>query len=446
MLAVVAVIVALAIRAQYHPVTVIVAGDALQTTSRAANVSDLLQDLNIQLSPHDAISPPPETPLTDDLVVRVDPARSVTLTIDGETRLYVTPLTNPADILASVPLEVGPDDRISIDGTDTRAQELAQWPVPVNSIALQRAQSVEIIEDGEARRLVTTGGTVGEALFDAGVTLYLADTVSPDTNSPLEPDMQITILRSQPVSIIADGETVQTRSQGSTVADALADAGVALVGLDYSLPGEEVGLLPGMHIRVIRVREEIVTETSPLPYETLYQADSNTELDQTSLLQSGREGVQENRYRVRYENGFEVGRELEQSTVVEEPQNHIIGYGTQIVLRTVDTPEGPREYWRVLEMYATSYHPAALGGDSVTATGRHLEKGVVAINPNIIPYGTQVFVPNYGVGIAADTGGPRRTPYWIDLGYSDSDFESWSRTVQVYLLTPVPPEIDYVLP
>ena len=45
----------------------------------------------------------------------------------------------------------------------------------------------------------------------------------------------------------------------------------------------------------------------------------------------------------------------------------------------------------------------------------------------------------------ADTG-PLYRPLFIDLGYSDDDFVPWSRWVDVYLLAPVPAEIQYLLP
>jgi 3D (Asp-Asp-Asp) domain-containing protein len=47
-------------------------------------------------------------------------------------------------------------------------------------------------------------------------------------------------------------------------------------------------------------------------------------------------------------------------------------------------------------MYATSYHPEALGGDDVTAIGMTLRKGIIASNPNVIRYRTQVYVPDDG--------------------------------------------------
>jgi len=104
-----------------------------------------------------------------------------------------------------------------------------------------------------------------------------------------------------------------------------------------------------------------------------------------------------------------------------------------------------------MRLYATSYHPAALGGDNVTATGRILTKGIVGIDPTLIPYGSQMYVPGYGLALAADTGkaadtGIRRRKLWIDLGYDDENWVSWSRYVDVYMLTPVPAEIEYILP
>jgi 3D (Asp-Asp-Asp) domain-containing protein len=201
-----------------------------------------------------------------------------------------------------------------------------------------------------------------------------------------------------------------------------------------------------MLIRVIRVTEAIIQEQDTIPFETVYQSNPALEIDQIIVAQEGQNGIRKTDVRVHYENGIEISRQAEISSVAVEPANRIVSYGTNIVLRTVDTPDGPREYWRRIRLYATSYHPAALGGDNITATGRVLTKGVVGIDPTVIPYGTELFVPGYGVGIAADTGGPRRTRLWIDLGYDDSNWVSWSKPVDVYLLTPVPAQIDYILP
>jgi 3D (Asp-Asp-Asp) domain-containing protein len=201
-----------------------------------------------------------------------------------------------------------------------------------------------------------------------------------------------------------------------------------------------------MAVRVIRVTEEVIAEAFEVPYQTVYEADPERDLDTRAVTVAGQVGRDERRIRVRYEDGVEVNRRDEGMVRVQEPVNQVVRYGTRLVLRTLETPDGPRQYWRVLRMYATSYHPAALGGDNITSIGRTLTKGIVAINPRIVSYGTRVYVEGYGEGEAADTGGPRSTPYWIDLGYDDDNYRRWSGWVQVYLLAPPPDDINPLLP
>ncbi len=438
--------VALIALAHTTPVTLVVNGDARELETHAGTVTQLLSEAQVALGDGDLVSMPLNTPLESGMVVRVDRARSVFLTVDGTTTPLWTAQVDPADILAGAGVRVGTGDRISIDGTETSSALLDQWSVPISSIDVRHAVILRVHDGEDTRSLQTTSATIGEALFAAGYTLYLSDSTQPDLNTALTGDLDVTITRASPVDIIADGETIRTRSQGSTVADALAEASVALVGLDYAIPAEASPLRPGMSIRVIRVREDIEVSQQPLPFETVYQADSTLELDQRRAIQAGQEGIQETRVRVRYENGIAVKRSEEETVVARAPLNYVIGYGTNVVIRTVDTPDGPREYWRKLRMYATSYHPAALGGDDTTATGRKLEHGIVGSDPNILPYGTLIYVRNYGVGDIEDTGGKRSMPLWIDLGYSDADYRGWSGYTDVYILTPVPAQIDYFLP
>lgn len=428
------------------PATVIVAGIGYQIQTSSQTVGDLLREFSIPINTGDTISPAPEATVVAGTVIRVERARVVTVTVDGVAQPVNTVFTNPMDILRVSGVTVGAKDRVLVDGTLTDITDLLVWPVPVSAITVQRAVSVQIADGGQNTTIETTAPTVGEALFEAGTILYLADEVEPPLNAPVTANQIINIHRSQPITVVADGVTLETRTQGATVADALIGAGVILNGLDYAIPTEDSALQPGMSIRVIRVTEKVEVEQAVLGFEVVYQPDPAMELDQKLVLQEGQKGIQETNIRIRYENGVEVGRTPEDTVLARAPVNRIIAYGTNIVLRTIDTPDGPREYWRVLRMYTTSYHPAALGGDDVTATGRKLTKGVVGINPKIIPYDTQVYVAGYGIGIAGDTGGPRKFALWIDLGYDDENWVSWSKYSDVYLLTPLPANIVYLLP
>lgn len=427
-------------------VTLMVNGEIYQVETYAETVGAFLIEQNIVLTTEDTLSPAPEAALGAGVIVQIRQARDVTLTIDKTTRTIHTAFDNPLDILNSAGVAVSIYDLVLLDGTQTDASNLLVWPVPVTHITIKRALTLTVSDDGTTHSIITTAPTIGEALFEADIPLYLGDVVLPDVNSAPNADVTVIIDRSRPVTIIADNVTIETRTRGKTVGEALAEAQVILTGLDYAIPAETTPVLPGVSIRVIRVQEELLTEQESIPFETVYQADSALELDQRAVTQEGQQGVREHYIRVRYENGIEIQRTEEQAIVTREPANRIIAYGTNIVLRTVETPEGPKQYWRKFRMLATSYHPEALGGDNITATGRILTKGVVAIDPGIVKYGSQLFVPGYGLGVAGDTGGPRSTRYWIDLGYDDENYVPWSRWVDVYLLTPVPENITYLLP
>lgn len=93
---------------------------------------------------------------------------------------------------------------------------------------------------------------------------------------------------------------------------------------------------------------------------------------------------------------------------------------------------------RQVQMIATAYYPGdplAWGDGTVTYTGRKMQRGIVAVDPKIIPLGTRLYISGYGYGYAADTGnaiiGNR-----IDLGVNNVEEEkAWMhRPVTVYIL------------
>ena len=258
----------------------------------------------------------------------------------------------------------------------------------------------------------------------------------PALDSLLTPSLTITIHRARLVAVQADGRTLQTRTRRATVGEVLADVGLALVGEDYSIPAADQPLPEDGLLRVVRVRTEILNAQEIIPYETLYQALADVGIDNISQIQAGVNGLRLRRTLVRYEDGVEVARVDEGEQVAQAPTPRVIGYGTQIVVRTLDTPDGAVEYWRTYTMYATSYSPSRAGVPAtsrsygITASGKPLTKGLVAIDRRLIPFGTRMYVPGYGWAEAADTGGGVKGR-WIDLGYDDGNYVSWHQVVTV---------------
>ncbi len=426
-------------------------GQAHTLVTHAETVAAALAEAGVLLNPADAVLPSPEAALKAGDTIHVARAPLVSLVANGQTHLRRTQTQSPADLLADLNLSLGPGDGLYADGRPLADALAAGAPWHVQ---LVRAVPVSVAEDaGPARELRAAAQTVGEALWALGYRIYTGDLVTPALDSPLTPSLAIRIERSRPVWVQADGQTLVMRTRAATVGEVLSEAGVALVGEDYSVPADDQPLPAAGVIGVARVREEVLTEQQLLPYETIYQALPDVEIDNIVPVQAGQPGVLRRLTRVRYENGIEVGRVTDEETLVQTAQPQIIGYGTQIVIRTLATPDGTIEYWRAYEMYATSYAAKFTGRTpgtfsyGRTASGKYVTKGIVAIDRNMMPFGTRMYVPGYGFAEAADTGGGVRGRF-IDLGFDDHNYVGWHSQVMVYFLTPVPPEgsIRWIIP
>ena len=207
-------------------------------------------------------------------------------------------------------------------------------------------------------------------------------------------------------------------------------------------PERTAKVTDGMEITVrgVEVKEE--TETQEIPFETQYQDTSSLFEGETQVKTSGQAGVKEVAYQVTYVDGVEESREAVSESVVKEPVDEVVLRGTLVQEAEeapapetgsgddTSAPEAPGtsggngtgnaagtftdmygntvSYSSVMSGTCTAY--SVPGGDHLPGLGRGV-RGVVAVNPNIIPYGTKMYITSpdgsvvYGYGVAGDTGG-----------------------------------------
>ena len=433
-------------RATMTPVTLTVDDETRKVYTHQPTVALLLADLGISLRAEDRVRPALNTAVTDKMDVRIDHARPVVIVVDGQEHLRYAHQESPADLIATLDVTLDRHDTL-----DVRPPTIVDPPNTRFRVVVERAVEV-VLEEGAVRTaFYTHADTVGEVLTSAGIRLYRADRLYPAPSTPVQHGMHIRLERSIPAAVWVDGHELRTRTHRARVGEVLADLGVTLNGQDYTQPDLDAPLGEGAEIRVVRVTESVVVEQSPIPFESVWQPDPELEIDHQHLLQEGDPGVLERRIRFRYEDGQVVDRWVEGESVVQAPTNRVMGYGTKIVVRQLQTSSGPVSYWRVVRMLATSYSASTAGTPKSspyygrTATGLQMRHGIVAVDPNVISLGSKVYVPGYGVGLAADTGGAINGKR-IDLGYDDDNLQLWYRWVDVYLLTPVPDHVNYTGP
>jgi uncharacterized protein YabE (DUF348 family) len=374
---------------------------------------------------------------------------TVTIIDNGTPITIQTEERVPAAILAQSGITLNPNDRLLSKGLPIALEQ----PISHSPIVLQlrRAVNITISSPDGNKQIQTSAFTVGEVLKEVNIQLHASDKVDPPANSPiLQSPITIYYTPSQEIAITADGKVSKTISSAGTVGEALAEAGIPLFGLDYSLPPEKEPLPSDGQIRVVRVSESVILAQKPIPHESELIGSAEVPLDQTQILDPGANGLSVQRIRIRYENGEEISRVTENETLVRPPEKRILAYGTKVEIKTATVDGRQIEYWRAVQMYATAYSPCNSGVancGSTTASGKQLTNGMVGLRLSwyLSMRGQQLYIPGYGYGTVEDVCGGCVGKPWIDLGYSDADYKGWSSWVTVYFLTPVPSNILYTL-
>ena len=427
-------------------------GTPITVEGRFATVGELLAAAGVAPAAEGDLLPALNAPADPATPVAIDRAAEVTvITPDGVTTWRTQAQTLGA-FLAEQRLAPPPGSRLLADGEPVAIEAAAGMPLPAD-IIFDPWKRVIVTDGNQRRALRTTALTVGEALAEAEIALGALDNVEPPREAALVPEMAILIERAAPYVVVADGHTVSIQSDSTQVFDILADNGIALGSLDYTRPAAGAAVAPGDTIEVVRVAERIDTVEEAVPFETVFEAAPDLEIDTLIEAAPGGNGVLQRLTRVRLENGVEVSSESGGESLLVAPVNRVLRYGTNIIMRTIDTPEGPVEYWRKVTMRVTSYTATSAGkkpgepGYGITASGVQAGTGVIAVDPKVIPFRSYVYVPGYGVAFAGDTGGGIKGRF-VDLGYDEDEFQSWRGTVDVYYLGPPPPaeEIRWILP
>jgi uncharacterized protein YabE (DUF348 family)/3D (Asp-Asp-Asp) domain-containing protein len=352
---------------------------------------------------------------------------------DGDRVLVNGVVSSPRDELIPLPARMV-SDALSLARVPVVPLINAENPL---SITVKRAVAFTVKEDGHSLSLRSTQPSLALALKENGILLGPGDLVVPELDTPLASGLNAEVRHASKVTISLPEGSSTVFTHERTVGNALVEAGVELSPIDKVLPGRDEPVSNGMDVQVVRVTVGTIIEREEIGYQTLFKGDPDLGWGDSRRVE-GQSGIHAWEFQVTYENGQEAGRVLLRDWVEQEPQDALVYYSAASDYDG-DMPE-EQQVVSVLHVYATWYNPASAGkprsspGYGITSTGVPVTRGIVAVDPRVIPYGTRMFIPGYGFAVAADCGGGVKGNM-IDLGYPDGVDVDWSsHWVDIYIL------------
>jgi uncharacterized protein YabE (DUF348 family) len=397
--------------------------------------------------------------------VAVQRAHAVSVEVDGMVMDVRTQATTVGGALAEAGVTLQPADKVLLDGQPvTTHGPLGSFglassgsAVPFGApsgaagdvaaagssrLTVVRARPVTVMVDTLRVDTMSSADTVNDLLAELGITVREVDLVQPGLTTSLTAGLTVRLAPARSVNLKLDGKDQTLYTQAQTVADILRILGVD-PGPDeiLSLP-RSTAVTNGMDLTIGLNRTFTEQVQEQIPPDTVYDTDSTLAAGTIRVL-PGTPGLRVTTYTVTTKNGVEASRTVLSSDVVQAPvaAHQVTGTRPAPPKPTLDAPDYTGTYSRKITVKATWYNASQGGkartdpGYGITATGVRLDYGVCAVDPNVIPLGSWIYVPRYGKCLAADTGGAIKGNI-IDLGFPESaGGQPWfTQTLDIYVL------------
>jgi len=295
---------------------------------------------------------------------------------------------------------------------------------------------VTVSVDGLSQTFKTSAQTVGQALKAAGVSLDLRDRVEPKPETPVTAGMIIEVTRARALSLAIGGREIWLRTTAPTVGEALAGSRLAVHPDDRVEPGSDEPVVNGLRVVVTRIVRSFRHHADPIPFETVRREDMTMDLGKVVVAQPGANGLLERLLLITYEDGRQVSIEELSKEVAREPITQIERVGTAgTIVRDGQTIR----FLKRMDVTATAYEPGPIScgayADGYTALGLRATRGIIAVDPTVIPFWTRVYVDGYGFAVAGDSGSAIRGNR-IDVCFDTyAEAMNWGvKRVRVYIL------------
>lgn len=274
-----------------------------------------------------------------------DDSKIVNLYVDGSKQTLPTRAKSVQELV----------DKLNIKIKDGDVVEPAlDSPIisDVFNINIYRARPVMIID--QDKHLVVDSADQSPKIVarKAGIIVYPEDVITPEPPDDLLDEGVIgeryVINRATPVTLVLYGNVSGVRTQSKTVGDLLKEKSIKIETSDTVAPSADTPLIPDLNISITRKGQQIATVEEEIPAPIEYIDDPNMLKGTTKEREPGVVGKKVVTYDIKTENGVEVGRNKLQEIITIQPQRKLIAKGIKIII------SNPSENVKIGEQLAAS--------------------------------------------------------------------------------------------
>lgn len=369
------------------------------------------------------------------------------------TRIETTE-TVAEKVVAEAGIQLSEDDKLILDdfnpGEDSR-------------IVIYRASLVTFVHTNGKTLKTMFAGTVAELIASQGVTLSDSVFSSVNVNAVVTNNLLVEIISAYDILINVDGEDKSVKTTAATVGELLEEQGIVLGEDDEVLPTADTVLSNDLTVDVLRVEYVTRDVNERIPFTSEKVNSSALQKGVQKVTQKGVDGVKTVTYKDKVVNGVVESTETVGEVITKEPVKEITKVGT--LVKETSTKLGnnkiekngkpiselplPSKYTIGENNVPTEYKYTITGRGAaycipggITSTGRPVKPGYIAVNPNQIPYGTEMWIVSndgvvYGYAIAADTGGFVKNGYFtcdLYMNSTEQCYQWGDRGVTIYVL------------
>ena len=315
-----------------------------------------------------------------------------------------------------------------------------------------------IFDGKEYKTISMVGGDLEKALLRANITDNY-EIVSKKKNGNTT---DLVIRYTFPVTIKTGNEEFTVETSSATVAQILGLVGIGMDDDDIVKPDADTVVDKKTTIEFFDVEFVNGTEIEAIPFETTTEYSASLAKGDSKIV-SGKNGEQKVYYTEKRINGEVVEKFVSNKEIIttavsgkkivgtaapaSAPTTKASAVTTSATTKTISTltpaspialdANGNYKSKRVVQATAYTYTGHRC------STGVNPQPGYIAVNPNIIPYGTKMYIKScdgsyiYGYAVAADTGGfIKSRPTNVDLFFASNSACSafGRRNVEIYIL------------